>query len=148
MRRSLRHRPPAGDGQTRRLVLIVEDDPDVQEAAAEHLTERGFEVVLASDGDTALQIVRERRPAIVYLDLNLPHISGYDVCEAVRTDPTLSDVAILMTSARGSIDVRAYSLEAGADAYLPKPYDLDELSDRIEELLAQRKASGGPGDGA
>lgn len=136
-------RPKLTDTRRRRLVLVVEDNPDVQAAAAEHLVERGFDVVLASDGDTALRILRERRPEVVYLDLNLPRISGYDVCEQIRTDPAVKDVVVLMTSARSSIDVRAYSVEAGADAYLPKPYDLDELCERIEELLASREAAGG-----
>jgi len=116
------------------LVLIVEDHPDTQSMVAEHLTGRGFEVVVAADGITAMQIVRDRRPRLVYLDLNLPHISGYDVCEQIRADPELEDIAILMTSARHTVDVHAYSLEAGADVYMPKPYNFEELTDQVERL--------------
>jgi DNA-binding response OmpR family regulator len=117
-----------------RLVLVVEDHPDTQSAVAMHLAECGFEVAVASDGLTALQFIRENHPALVYLDLNLPHISGYDVCEQIRADPDLKDIIVLMTSARGSLDVRAHALEAGADAYVPKPYSLEQLVASVEEL--------------
>ena len=121
-----------------RLVVVVEDHPDTQSAVAEQLRECGFEVAVASDGITALRIIRERRPEIVYLDLNLPHISGFDVCEQIRADPDLKDVVILMTSARGTLDVRANALEAGADAYVPKPYDFDQLLAHVERLSLDR----------
>ena len=119
------------------LVLIVEDHPDTQSMVAEHLTEHGFEVLVAADGLTAMQIVRDRRPELVYLDVNLPHISGYDVCEQIRADPELEDIAILMTSARHSIDVHAYSLEAGADVYMPKPYNFQQLTEQVERLCGR-----------
>jgi len=121
------------------LVLVVEDHPDTQSMVAEHLTERGFEVVVAADGITAMQIIRDRRPRLVYLDVNLPHISGYDVCEQIRADPELNDVAVLMTSARHSIDVHAYSLEAGADVYMPKPYNFNELMGHVERLCGRER---------
>ena len=117
-----------------RLVLVVEDHPDTQSAVAEHLAESGFEVAVASDGLAALEFVRERHPQVVYLDLNLPHISGYDVCEQIRADPALADIVIVMTSARGSLDVRAHALEAGADAYVPKPYSLERLLAQVNDL--------------
>ena len=122
----------------RRLVVVVEDHPDTQSAVAEQLRECGFEVEVASDGLTALAIIRERRPELVYLDLNLPHISGFDVCEQIRADPELKDVVILMTSARGTLDVRANALEAGADAYVPKPYDFEQLLAQVEKLSLER----------
>ena len=123
-----------------RLILIVEDHPDTQSAVAELLIERGWNVALASDGDIALHSMRENRPELVCLDLNLPNISGYDVCEAMRSDPLLKDIPVLMTSARVTLDVRANSIEAGADVYLAKPFDFDDLAARIEELVASRPA--------
>jgi CheY-like chemotaxis protein len=121
-----------------RLALVVEDDPDTQSALAAYLEQDGWEIELASDGDDALRITRERRPELVCLDLNLPDISGYDVCERIRSDPALAGTIIVMMSARATIDVRAYSLEAGADAYLAKPYELEELSATIERFFATR----------
>ena len=129
----------------RRLVLVVEDDPDTQSMVAEHLAAEGFDVCLASDGEMALRVARERLPGVVCLDLNLPRTSGYDVCEQIRKDPALKDISILMTSARRSLDVRVFSIEAGADAYLTKPYGLDQLKHEIEQLFAVREGVVGYG---
>jgi DNA-binding response OmpR family regulator len=129
--------PRAGDA--RRLILVVEDEPDVRSLVAAHLIAEGFDVCIASDGETALQLVRERRPGLVCLDLNLPRISGYDVCEQIRTDPAAKDIAILMTSARNSLDIKVFSLEAGADSFLAKPYALQSLTEEIEELFELRE---------
>jgi CheY-like chemotaxis protein len=128
----------SNQGRSLRVALVVEDHPDTQSALAAHLEQHGWDVALASDGDTAVRIAHETKPALICLDLNLPNISGYDVCEQLRSDPTLEGAIILMMSARCSVDVHAYSLEAGADAYLPKPYDLDEVLLVVERLRARR----------
>jgi two-component system chemotaxis response regulator CheY len=122
------------------MALVVEDHPDTQSALAAHLEQNGWDIALASDGDAAVRIAREKRPQLVCLDLNLPNISGYEVCERIRNDPRLEGTIILMMSARCSLDVRAYSLEAGADAYLPKPYDLDEVVLMVERLCSPGRA--------
>ena len=121
-----------------RLVLVVEDDPDIRSLVAEHLLAVGFDVCRAQNGEIAMQMIRERLPGVVCLDLNLPRISGYDVCEQVRADVAIKDISILITSARNSLDVRVFSLEAGADAYLTKPYGLKQLTDEIERLFELR----------
>ncbi len=95
----------------------------------------GFEVTTVNDGDDALLALRRQRPDLLCLDLNLPRMSGYEVCEQIRSDPDLKDLVILMTSERASLEVCAYSYEAGADAYLNKPYTLDELAGEVERLL-------------
>jgi DNA-binding response OmpR family regulator len=95
----------------------------------------GFEVTAFANGDAALKLHREHRPDLFCLDLNLPSVSGFDLCESIRSDPQLKDVAILMTSASAQLEARAYSFEAGADAYLRKPYTLDELTGEITRLL-------------
>jgi DNA-binding response OmpR family regulator len=134
--------PREGDGSLPKavggLVLVVEDDPDIRSIVAKHLTEAGFHVCVAADGEMALQLIRAERPAVVCLDLNLPRISGYDVCEQIRADPAIKDTSILITSARNSFDVKVFSLEAGADAYLIKPYGLKQLSGEIARLFALR----------
>jgi two-component system phosphate regulon response regulator PhoB len=68
--------------------------------------------------------------------MNLPQISGYDVCEQIRSDPALQGLGILMTSAQGSLAVRAFCLDAGADGFLPKPFELDEVAEAIERILS------------
>jgi len=132
-------RPKLDQGLRLRLALVVEDHPDTQSALAVHLEQLGWEVALASDGDEALRIAHERRPRLVCLDLNLPAISGYEVCEGIRSDPSLENAIVVMLSARSTVDVRAFSLEAGADVYLAKPYDPDELSAIVEQFCRARQ---------
>jgi DNA-binding response OmpR family regulator len=117
---------------------VVEDEPDIRSLVGEHLREAGFDVCLAQDGETAMQLIRHRRPVVVCLDLNLPRISGYDVCEQIRADVAIKDISILITSARNSLDAMVFSLEAGADAYLAKPYGMKELTDEIGRLVESR----------
>jgi DNA-binding response OmpR family regulator len=123
------------------LVLIVEDHPDTQSALAEVFEQAGYETAVASDGDAGLSIVRARHPALVCLDLHLPRISGHDVCERIREDPSLDDVAIMMTSAGRSPEDHGHALDAGADMYMAKPLLLDELIAVAAELIAARSSS-------
>jgi DNA-binding response OmpR family regulator len=129
MAQALMHSP------RRRFVLLVEDEPSLRRHAAQHLTRLGLEVVEVNDGDDALSAMRERRPDLLLLDLNLPRISGYEVCEQVRSDPQLKDLIVLVTSERESLEARAHSFEAGADAYLGKPYSLRQLAKEVHRLL-------------
>jgi two-component system, OmpR family, phosphate regulon response regulator PhoB len=122
------------------LVLVVEDHEDTQACVAQLLESYGFEVATASDGESAMRQIRERRPALVYLDMNLPNVSGYDVCEQIRTDPALQDIPIVMTSAQKSVAVRASCLEAGADAFVPKPFQLDVFAALIARMIASPRA--------
>jgi DNA-binding response OmpR family regulator len=117
-------------------VLVVEDHPDTQAVVAEYLTERGFEVTVASDGQTAIRLLHETRPDLMYLDMNLPHISGYDVCEQIRASSELRAMGIVMVSAQSSINVEAFCLEAGADAFLAKPFELESLADLVAQIVA------------
>ena len=124
------------------LILVVEDHADTQACVAEQLADRGFEVVTASDGESAMRSIRERRPALVYLDMNLPTLSGYDVCEQLRADSSFQDLPIVMTSAQTSITVRAACMDAGADAFVPKPFQLDAFANLIESMIARSNADG------
>jgi CheY-like chemotaxis protein len=119
------------------LVLVVEDHEDTQTCVAEQLTDSGFEVMTASDGEAAMRLIRERRPALVYLDMNLPNVSGYDVCEQIRADPSLQDIPIVMTSAQKSVSIRAACIEAGADAFVPKPFQLDLFAEMIGRMVSR-----------
>jgi len=119
-------------------VLVVEDDPDTQSAVAQYLRECGFEVTVAADGVTAMRIVRETHQRVVYLDMNLPNISGFDVCEQIRADPELCEMGVVMVSAQSSINVEAFCFEAGADAFVRKPFDLDDLAKLVAQIAAGR----------
>jgi DNA-binding response OmpR family regulator len=115
----------------------VEDHQDTQMCVAEQLTDCGFDVITASDGESALDLIREMRPALVYLDMNLPNVSGYDVCEQIRADPLLQNIAVVMTSAQSSVSVRAACFEAGADAFVPKPFHLDSFAEMIRRMVTR-----------
>ena len=119
------------------LVLVVEDHEDTQTCIAEQLADYGFEVLTASDGESALHLIRERRPALVYLDMNLPNVSGYDVCEQIRADPSLQSIPVVMTSAQTSVSVRAACIEAGADAFVPKPFHLDAFAEMLGRIVSR-----------
>jgi CheY-like chemotaxis protein len=129
-----------------KLVLIVEDHADTQMCIAEQLADHGFEVLTASDGESAIRLMHERRPAVVYLDMNLPNLSGYDVCEQIRADPSLRDTPVVMTSAQTSVAVRAACMDAGADAFVPKPFQLEAFAALIERM-ASRPADGTSNEG-
>jgi two-component system response regulator PrrA len=102
---------------------------------SEYLERVGFAVVSLAHGGAALEMVGGRRPDLVCIDVNLPSVSGFDLCEQIRGNSKLNDVAILMTSASVFVEARAYAFEAGADGYLRKPFTLEELSREIVRLL-------------
>jgi two-component system, OmpR family, phosphate regulon response regulator PhoB len=120
-------------------ILVVEDHPDTLDAVGEYLRQRGFDVEVASDGQAAMRIIREKRPDIVYLDMNLPHISGYDVCEQIRADADIRGTGILMTSAQSSFHVKAFCLEAGADAFLAKPFEIEKVAEVIGWIVESKR---------
>jgi two-component system, OmpR family, alkaline phosphatase synthesis response regulator PhoP len=117
-------------------VLVVEDETDVADLI-KHALERsgGANVAIVGSGDAALKAVTERRPDLIILDLNLPSISGVEVCRILRSRPDDSRVPIIMLTARSSEDDMVYGLEQGADDYVTKPFSLRELSARVQAVL-------------
>ncbi|HKB13340.1 MAG TPA: response regulator transcription factor [Vicinamibacterales bacterium] len=117
-------------------VLVVEDETDVAHLI-KHALERsgGANVVIVGSGDAALKAVTERRPDLIILDLNLPSISGVEVCRILRSRPEDSRVPIIMLTARSSEDDMVSGLEQGADDYVTKPFSLRELSARVQAIL-------------
>ena len=121
-------------------VLIVDDDPSILKIASMRLRAEGVEVLTAGDGAEGLRMIRDHRPAVVILDLMMPKIHGFSVLQQVRSDPSLRTTKILITSAKGyAADVERIQ-KLGADRYLHKPYDLQELWEVVSELLGERKA--------
>ena len=129
-------RPAPGEGPVK--VLLAEDEESFIEALMIGLTNEGFRVTVARDGDEALQLFDETGPDILLLDLMLPKLSGIDVCRAIRTR---SQVPIIMVTAKGTEIDTVVALEVGADDYVTKPYRLRELVARMRAVL--RRAPGG-----
>jgi len=127
---------------TKPLVLLVEDDPTLKRTLTFMCEDRGFEVVAAVDYDWAVELIRLRTPNLVCLDLNLPsQHSGYDVCEFIRRDPKREWVQILIISDRKSPEDMAHAEEAGANAYLKKPFTLELFGKYLDSMLDGRNMS-------
>ncbi len=115
-----------------KLVLVVDDEPNIVDLTTLYLEREGFSVESAGDGLSALEIVEESSPALIVLDIMLPEIDGFEVCRRVRAD---SDVPILMLTARDDDIDKIVGLELGADDYLTKPFNPRELVARVKAIL-------------
>jgi diguanylate cyclase (GGDEF)-like protein len=120
-------------------VLIVEDEEDVLFILGRMLELEGYEVVLAESGEEAIKMVKDDLPDIVLLDLGIPGIDGFEVCERLRNDFLASFLPIIIITAREGVDDKIRGFEAGADDYITKPIDLEELKTRIKGLLIRAK---------
>jgi DNA-binding response OmpR family regulator len=120
--------------------LIVEDHPEQADLVARILGTRAFRSMLAENGETALRMAREHHPDVVLLDLMLPDINGFDVCRQLRTDRTTMLVPIVMLTALNDVQHRVHGFRVGANAYVTKPYGVDDLFEAIEVACAWRKS--------
>ncbi|MEW5773806.1 MAG: response regulator [Thermodesulfobacteriota bacterium] len=120
-------------------ILIVEDEVHIRtllEQALEELEdEHNVEVLSAGDGEEGLEMIRKHRPQVVFLDIMMPKVNGYEVCRTVKKDPELKDTMIVLLTAKGQEVDRKKGLELGAYDYMTKPFDPDELVELARELL-------------
>jgi DNA-binding response OmpR family regulator len=119
------------------LVLCADDDEDILSLVSLRLRRAGFEVATAIDGDEAVQIARDRRPALAVLDVMMPKRTGYEVLAELRGDEALRGIKVILLSARVQEGDVARGMDAGADAYLAKPFKAQDLVSKVEELLSQ-----------
>lgn len=120
---------------TKKVVLCADDDEDILSLVALRLERAGYEVVTATDGEQAVRIAQDRRPALAVLDVMMPKRTGYEVLATLRADGALDDLKVILLSARVQEADVARGIDAGADAYLPKPFKAQELVAKVEELL-------------
>ena len=116
-------------------VLIVDDEPNIVISLEFLLRREGLDVTVARDGEEGLATIRAQTPDLVVLDVMMPKLDGFAVLEAVRTDPALAPVKILMLTAKTREAERKKGLSLGADAYMPKPFSTHELVAKVKELL-------------
>jgi CheY-like chemotaxis protein len=119
-------------------ILIADDEAHIRlliEQALEDLEERGVEILQAEHGIQALEMVTDKKPRLVFLDIMMPRMDGYEVCRAVRDDPGLQDIYIVLLTAKGQTSDKLLGRESGADLYLTKPFDPDELLEIAEAVL-------------
>jgi len=130
-------RPAEGE---KRVVLVIEDEPDIAELVRFNLDQEGFAAIVADDGDKGVEAIRRHRPALVILDLMLPGVSGLEICRRLRGDSATARLPIVMLTARAAEADRIVGLELGADDYVTKPFSPRELVARVRAVL--RRAYG------
>ena len=118
------------------LVLCADDDEDILSLVSLRLQRAGFQVATAADGEEAMQVARDRRPALAVLDVMMPKRTGYEVLAELRGDEALRGMKVILLSARVQEGDVARGMDAGADAYLVKPFRAQDLVSKVEELLA------------
>lgn len=116
-------------------ILIVDDDSNIAELISLYLLKEGYATEIASDGDEALELFNSYKPELVLLDLMLPGIDGYEVCKRIRN---LSQVPVIMLSAKGEVFDKVLGLELGADDYMVKPFDSKEMVARVKAVLRRK----------
>jgi two-component system alkaline phosphatase synthesis response regulator PhoP len=130
----------ANEGGRVQTVVIVEDDEDIADSIRYNLEREGLRVRVAPTGEVALDLVLERPPSLVLLDLNLPQMSGLEICRRLRAEASTSRVPILMLTARAEESDKVLGLNLGADDYITKPFGMRELVARVKALL--RRSNG------
>ena len=120
---------------SKKQILIIEDQPDIQELLSFNLDNNGYKVYTASNGEKGLEVARKEHPDLILLDLMLPGINGLDVCRIIKSDQDTSGISIIMLTALGQEEDIIKGLETGADDYVTKPFSLQVLEARIKSVL-------------
>jgi DNA-binding response OmpR family regulator len=118
-------------------ILIADDEPNIVVSLEFLMKQRGYDVRVVSDGEEALRAVGEFRPDLILLDVMMPRVSGYDVCQKVRENPEWQGIRIIMLSAKGREIEVTKGLAMGADAYVTKPFSTRDLIAKVGEILGE-----------
>jgi DNA-binding response OmpR family regulator len=119
-------------------ILIVDDEPHIRilmEQTLEELEDEGVELLTAINGEDALNTIKTEKPELVFLDVMMPKMSGFEVCNAVKNELKIQDVYIIMLTAKGQEFDKQKGSESGADLYMTKPFDPDEVLEKSMEIL-------------
>ncbi|MBE9192649.1 response regulator transcription factor [Gloeocapsopsis crepidinum LEGE 06123] len=119
-------------------LLLVDDEPGLREAVKDYLQESGFTVQVASNAHEGWELLQQNIPDLVISDIMMPQVDGYQFLKQMRDDPRFQTLPVVFLTAKGMTTDRIQGYQAGVDAYLPKPFDPDELVAIIENLLARR----------
>ena len=119
-------------------ILVVDDEAHIRmliQQTLEELEDEGAEIITADNGVDALDLIKSEKPQLVFLDVMMPKMNGFDVCYAVKHDLNMSDVFIVLLTAKGQEYDKLKGAEVGADVYMTKPFDPDELLEKAKEVL-------------
>ncbi|MFH2102824.1 MAG: response regulator [Chloroflexota bacterium] len=118
-------------------ILIAEDEPDIRELITFALQFAGYEVFSASNGEEAVDLARRARPDLIILDVRMPRKTGYEACVEIKADPEMENIPVIFLSAKGQDSEIQAGFEAGAEEYLLKPFAVDQLTQRVQTVLAK-----------
>jgi two-component system alkaline phosphatase synthesis response regulator PhoP len=121
----------------KKRILIVDDEPDLVEFVRMRLEANDYQPLIATDGPEALEVVRSERPNLIILDILLPTLNGYEVCEKLKHDPEFARIPVLMLTAKAQENDIILAKKVGADAYISKPFEASLLLFHIKDLLAK-----------
>lgn len=122
----------------KKKILIVDDEPDIVETLKFLIESEGFESITALDGEDALKKAKEENPDVMILDVMLPKINGYKVCRLLKFDNKYKHIPILMVTARSQEEDKIIGEETGADEYITKPFDIEEVLQKIHFYLNKK----------
>ncbi|MBI4248749.1 MAG: response regulator [Elusimicrobia bacterium] len=136
-------------GSNKKTILVVEDEMGMRDLLGTILEEAGYDVALATNVESAMEAIWDRQPDMIMLDIILTGTDGMEICRTVRQSPELSHIPIIVMTGKGPDIARKMGLEAGADDYLPKPFGLAEVTERVAALFEKyekkQKPAQGPG---
>lgn len=118
-----------------KTVLICDDEPYILESVSYVVNKGGFNVITAEDGEEALKMARGKRPDLIFLDVEMPKKSGYEVCQALKEDEETREIYIVMLTARGQVTDERKGYESGVNEYITKPFSPRKLMKRVHEIL-------------
>jgi diguanylate cyclase (GGDEF)-like protein len=130
---------PDPESASPQLLIVVDDDVDIARFVEVNLRLQGYEVILAHDGATALELIQTHRPALAIIDLMMPNINGLELTRRLRADPMSAPMPIIMLTARGQTADKVVGLTTGVDDYLVKPFDTLELVARVRSTLRRNQ---------
>ena len=122
-------------------ILVVDDEPYILRSLTYLLTRAGYAVETATNGEDGLARVRELRPPLIFLDIMMPNVNGYQVCEQIKADSSLAGTYVILLSAKGQQVDRERGLQGGADEYMTKPFSPREVAQRVRDIFAERTAA-------
>ena len=119
-------------------ILVVDDEAHITqliEQTLEDLEDKGVELLIATNGEEALEIIEKEKPQLVFLDVMMPKVNGFEVCNTVKNEWKITDIYVIMLTAKGQEVDKEKGKEVGADMYITKPFDPDALYDKAVEIL-------------
>lgn len=120
-------------------IMVVDDEPYIARVIKFKLEQEGYNVISANDGQTGLQRIREEKPDLVLLDVMMPGLSGYDVCQQLKQDPALAGIPVVILTAKGQERDREQGLNLGASDYITKPFSPNRLLELVKNMIGEAK---------